>query len=248
MGAPSTQILSAWIKETLIEREWVPLRAIALAAAVAKLGRSDDEIVDFIDEKLQFIAENLRDDLAECAVDGRIEEFEIDNEVQPYIRRKGIRHQDLLDKLRSIDPFVFEEVCAKILTKLGADAYSTERTNDGGIDFIGIKMKVVPSALPMPHSSHGVVIGQAKRYKDGANISETRLREFVGSGLLRRHELASQYGLSPLAPTLYAFWTTSDLDPNARRFARRIGLWYMDGATLASYAEELGLRGYVMSL
>lgn len=248
MSLPATQTIAAWITESLVDREWVALRAIALTVTGERLERSDDGIADYIDEHLEFIAENLRDDLAECAVDGRLEEFEIDSDKSPYIRRKIARQQDLLDKLRTIDPFVFEQVCARILSALGAESFVTPNTNDGGIDFIATKLKVVPSVLPMPHSCHGIVVGQAKRHKSGNNVGEVKLREFVGAALLRRHILGIEAALSPLAPTIFAFWTTADLDPNARRFARSIGLWYMDGVTLASYTEELGLRDYVMGL
>jgi hypothetical protein len=52
----------------------------------------------------------------------------------------------------------------------------------------------------------------------------------------------------PLMPTLFAFWTTSDLDPNAKKYARSVGLWYMDGPTLSAYAQELGLEEYINNL
>jgi len=181
-------------------------------------------------------------------VDGRVAEFEIDSEQLPYIRRTGSRQQDLLDKMRNIDPFLFEDVCAKVLAKLGAESRTTVKTNDGGVDFVATKLKFLPSTLPLPQSCHASVIGQAKRYKLGANIGEVKIREFVGAALLRRHTMGLESNLSPLAPTLFAFWTTSDLEPNARRFARSVGVWYMDGATLASYCEFLGLRQFIMDI
>ena len=248
MSLPPTQVIAAWVKESLIDTEWVRLRAVALSVTVLRTKRSEDEAADYIDEKLSYLAENLRDDFAECASDGRILEFEIDSDSDPYIRRRTASKQDLLNKLRGIDPFVFEDVCARILSALGADAHVTARTNDGGIDFTATKLKIVPSLLPLPQTCHGIVIGQAKRYREGSNISEVRLREFVGAALLRRHVLASSLSLSPLAPTIYAFWTTSDFDANGRRFARNVGVWYMDGPTLASYVDDLGLKPYIMSL
>jgi hypothetical protein len=57
-----------------------------------------------------------------------------------------------------------------------------------------------------------------------------------------------QEKLGPLTPVVFAFWTTSDFDPNAKRFARDVGLWYMDGLTLASYVSGLGLENYLISL
>lgn len=248
MSVPSTQIIAVWVKEALTLDKWVPLGEISGHVLRNKWGRGESEISDLLEDKLKFIAEHLRDDLSECYMDGRVQEFEIDNEDPPYVRRTSARHLDLLQKLRRIDPYIFEEVCARILSALGARSFSTQKTNDGGVDFVATELKIVPSILPMPRSCHGIVVGQAKRFKEGAAISETRLREFVGAALLERYSLGTRSSLGPLTPALFAFWTTSDLDRNARIFARSMGLWYMDGVTLSAYAEELGLRAYVMDL
>jgi hypothetical protein len=47
---------------------------------------------------------------------------------------------------------------------------------------------------------------------------------------------------------LYAFWTTSDFEPNAKKYGRELGLWYMDGMTLATYVTDLGMKDFVMAL
>ena len=60
--------------------------------------------------------------------------------------------------------------------------------------------------------------------------------------------MASEHSIAPLTPTLFAFWTTSDLETNAKKYARNIGLWYMDGSTLVAYIEELGLVEYIEQL
>ena len=248
MANPSTQIIATWIQEYLVQETWVPLRETTVEVLSVKWGRSQDIISEFLEEKLEHVAEHLRNDLADCATDGRVREYEIDNESPPYIRRIALRDKDLIDKLRVINPFTFEEVCSKILSALGAESGVTQRTHDGGVDFFATKLKVVPTTLPMPISCHGTVVGQAKRYQAGSLISETRLREFVGASLLERHKLSSNAALGPLVPTIYAFWTTADLDQNAKVFARNVGLWYMDGPTLAAYVTQLGLREYVMNL
>ena len=248
MATPSTQIISLLIKDSLILDQWVSLRDLAIETLKRKWEKDEFDILEFLQDKLSYIAEHLRDDLASCIEDGRVREFEIDDESPPYVRRTVERDQKLIAKLRRIDPFSFEDICAKILSALGADSSVTQRTNDGGIDFFATKLKVVPAALPMPISCHGLVIGQAKRYQEGAAISETRLREFVGASVLHRHGLSARLNLGPLVPTLYAFWTTSDLDPNARAFAKSVGVWYMDGQTLAAYVIHLNLREIVMAL
>ncbi len=248
MSTPSTQIIAIWIQEALDDEGWLPLRDIAVRVLELKWKRSLSEIEDYLEDKLEYVAEQLRNELADRLIDGKVQDFEIDDEAPPYLRRTLPISTSLLTKLRAIDPFEFEVVCSKILAKLGATAEVTQRTNDGGIDFIGTSLKIVHTTLPMPASCSAIVIGQAKRYKEGSAISETKLREFVGAAVLQRHRLSSRSAISPLMPTLFAFWTTSDLEPNAKKFARSVGLWYMDGVTLAAYARELGLTDEISSL
>lgn len=74
------------------------------------------------------------------------------------------------------------------------------------------------------------------------------VREFVGGGVWHRHKIRLDSGTSPLAPVILAFWTTSNFEPNAKRYAREMGIWYMDGHTLASYIIKLNLADFVFSL
>ena len=248
MGVPSTQIIALWVQEELEDSGWSPLRTVAIAALRRRWTKPEQTIEDLIDEHLEHVAEVLRNELADRSIDGKVADIEIDEETPPYIRRIFPRRPTILDKLRRIDPFEFERVCAQILQTLGADAATTQRTVDGGIDFTATKLKIIHAKLPMPASCHGVVIGQAKRYREGSAISETKLREFVGASVLKRHRMSAEAAIAPLMPTLYAFWTTSDLEPNAKKYARAVGLWYMDGVTLSAYTEELGLTSYIESL
>jgi restriction endonuclease Mrr len=135
-----------------------------------------------------------------------------------------------------------------VLEKLGAQSQVTKQTNDGGVDFIGVDLKLVPKKFNVPAACRAAVIGQAKRYKDGNAINEVRLRGFVGAALLRRHVLHQEGNIGPLTPVLCAFWTTSYFDFNAKKYARAAGLWYMDGRTLADYVHGLSLRGFVMTM
>lgn len=249
MSTPSSQVIAGWVKDVLEDGEWRPLDAVC-AAAITKnwKGRSQDDVLDFVEQNLPYVANHLRDEASECKIDGTVPEFEIDNEPRPYIRLLAKEISPILRKLRSIDPFELEKVCADVLTKLGAEAKETQRTNDGGVDFVGLYLKIVPSMLPVPVACTACVIGQTKRYKDGNLISESRLREFVGAATLRRHELQREGKCGPLAPTLLAFWTTSNFEPNAKRYARAIGLWYMDGRALANYVERLEMAREVMAM
>ncbi len=249
MGSPSSQILAVWVQEELASTTWVLLREVLFSSLKKRLdARSDEDLWDVAEGNLGFVAEHLRNCVADWVVDGSVPRFEIDNDPSPYIRLVGAVPSEIVSKLRRIDPYEFESVCANVLTALGATSRTTQRTKDGGIDFLGVNLKVVPTALSVPAGSKTAVIGQAKRYKDGNVISETQLREFIGAAILARHKLLRDGIIGPLSPMIFAFWTTSDFDQNARQFARESGLWYMDGVTLAGYITALGLKESVMAL
>jgi hypothetical protein len=248
MGVPSTQIISVWIKDSAFNTEWMPLEEVAFSVLRARLPRlSDEEISEIIEDKLPYIAETLRTDLAENKADGVPERFAIDNEASPYFKAFPA-DTALLEKLRRIDPFAVEILCAQILSKLGGVARATERTADGGVDFIATDLDIMPSGFGIPAVCRAIVIGQTKRYKATNVIKETSLREFVGAGVWKRHKLRLDSGISPLAPVILAYWTTSNFEPNAKRYAREMGIWYMDGHTLAAYIDKLDLCEFVFGL
>lgn len=249
MGIPSSQVCAAWIKAELTETDWVPLNDICVRAVRLRIQTwTDSQVYEYVEQNLPHVAEHLRDEVAEWGVDGKVPTFEIDNEQSPYVRLCPSAARPLLTKLRMIDPYALEGVCADVLRKLGADAQATQQTNDGGIDFEAVGLKIVQGSLGMPNACKAAVVGQAKRYREANPIRECQLREFVGAATLRRHELQRNAVIGPLTPVLFAFWTTSDFDPNAKRFARASGLWYMDGDTLANYIDNLGLGAPVLAL
>lgn len=246
MATPSSQIVAAWVKKEITAPAWIALETICFSAVRKNWPTpSDDEILDFVEANIYYVSEYLRDDIAECVVDGRTSYFEIDNEPRPYIRACSFVASDIAEKLHRVDPFVFEHICAAILDKLGAQAQTTQRTNDGGVDFWATNFSMLPTEFGMPTACKAAIIGQAKRYRDP--ITEVRLREFVGAATLYRHVLR-QGKVGPLTPVLWAFWTTADFDANAKKYARSAGLWYMDGMTLASYLDSLGLRDFTLKL
>jgi hypothetical protein len=249
MGKPTTQIAAAWTREQISDHEWRELDDVVYAALRTHwLGQSEDDLWEFVEDQIEYIAGLLRQHLASDVLDGVAPSFEIDSEPTPYVRAVARPPSELLSKLRNIDPFVFEEVCADVLKKLGADSYVTQKTNDGGIDFLGTNLSIVPAAFSIPQNCRATVIGQAKRYKETNTIPETKLREFVGAATLRAHKLRLEGKIGPLSPVIMAFWTTSDFDQAARDFGRAIGIWYMGGVTLSTYIEKLGLTDVVMAL
>ena len=78
---------------------------------------------------------------------------------------------DLLEKLKSLDPFYFEKVVLVLLKKMGYGEFvETPRTGDGGIDGI---INQDPLGLEK-------IYIQAKRYNDN-KIREKDIRNFIGA-------------------------------------------------------------------
>lgn len=249
MTTPSSQVAAIWVQQVLDSTSWQLLREVLFNAVKQNCAPwSDDAAWEYVEGNLCYVAEHLRDTAAECRIDGTAPIIEIDSDPNPYVRLSAPLPSDVISKLRNIDPYQLEDVCAAILNALGARSHVTQRTNDGGVDFVAYNFKTVPRALTVPSACMATVIGQAKRYREGNTISETKLREFIGAATLKRHELTTESKIAPLAPVLFAFWTTSDFDQNAKQYARKLGVWHMDGITLGNYVVELGLKAKIMSL
>lgn len=166
MPTPSSQLLSVWIKDGLDNENFLLLEEVAFVILRQRLPKySDDGIWELIEANLSSIANNLRNEAAECSMDGVPPRFEIDDEQSPYIKAFPVDNV-LLAKLRRIDPYVVEDLCAKILEKLGATARVTSRSGDGGVDFIASNLDIVPAGYGIPAVCRATVIGQTKRYKE----------------------------------------------------------------------------------
>lgn len=102
---------------------------------------------------------------------------------------------ELLDKLKSIDPFYFEKVILKLLKKMGyGDFIETSKTGDGGIDGIINEDKLGLDKIYI----------QAKRY-DSNKVREKDIRNFIGA-------MSGD-------TTKGVFVTTSEFDPGATKKA-----------------------------
>ncbi len=250
MAVPSSQIIASWLKESLVSVEWVRLDDACRRILTLRLKDSTETfIADLVESNVSYVAEHLRDEAAAADLDGAPTCFEIDEEeTPPYVRLSDQSIRPLLKKLRKVDPFDFERICAKILAQLGAQADVTKRTNDDGVDFFAVDFDFVPDGIQTPQACRAAVIGQAKRYKDGNNVREIDVRAFVGGAVKVKNDLALDRKILPLSPVVFAFWTTSDFDSNAKQYARSLGLWYLGGLSLAKYIQALDLEAFVDEL
>ena len=230
MAHPPSQKIAEWAIESLSNENWIPLSEICHSALRNKLtSYSEDEISDLVESELQHIAEILRNNIANSQENGEITLYEIDNEQSPYIKKLEEFYPELLKRLCVIEPCKFEELCVKVLEVLGCEISERIGGNqDDGIDFYGFNLPL-QSNLSMPKNASTFIIGQAKRYKRSHTISETEIRKFVGGALKKINDFRKSGLVSPLTPIVFAFWTSSDFDQPAKKYAQNMGIWLLNG-------------------
>jgi len=246
MSDPKPGHIAQWIveDERIVQEEFQPLENII--SGVIK-----DRIPSFSLEKCAEIAETNVADVYDILTlkkeeyaDQGIEpvfEVHVDGEEKHY---KKIRSsaKSLLESLKLLDCTDFEHFCACLLKRIGSDARTVGRTGDQEIDFwaknvpIGhIKERAEASSINL------FVFGQAKRYSKGKLVAEKDVRSFIGGAIKKGSDYmreCSKAGI--LSPIIYAFWTTSDFEPSARKYCADIGIRYLNGLALSQLATRAG--------
>lgn len=126
---------------------------------------------------------------------------------------------ELLDKLKEIDPYYFEKVVLQLLNKMGyGDFIETAKSGDGGIDGIINEDKLGLSKIYI----------QAKRYSDN-KVREKDIRNFIGA-------MSGDTSKG-------VFVTTSSFDQSAMNKAREAhhSIILIDGKRLVSLMHEYGV-------
>lgn len=132
---------------------------------------------------------------------------------------------ELLEKLKTVDPYSFEKIILILLKKMGyGDFIETSKSRDGGIDGI-----INEDQLGLEK-----IYIQAKRYAEN-KVRETDIRNFIGamSGDTRK-------GI---------FVTTSDFDNNAQKKAREAhhSIVLVNGAKLVELMHKYNIGVQVKS-
>jgi len=80
--------------------------------------------------------------------------------------------QELLEKLRNVDPYFFEEVVGELLSTMGYGRFEpTPGSGDEGVDGIVYQDKLGLEKI----------FFQAKRYSEGNSVTARDVRDFVGT-------------------------------------------------------------------
>ena len=246
MADLSADTLAFWLAQDATNTNYRPLFDVKTDLLAARLPeRSAEQRADLAERLLLKISDSLGQIARDSIDDGVEPSFELSSEESTlYFKVLKTDALSFRDKLLKLTPAGFEDFCASLLKKLGGDARVIGKTGDGGIDFVARNISLSGSPGPATIGAQTLVLGQAKRYARDNLVVETDLRGFVGSAMKRSHdpEDVATYRRAILAPLSLAFWTTSDFQPSAKRYAKIVGLWYLNGTGLAQLALRLGVK------
>lgn len=246
MAEISPDTVALWIAQDAVTLSFRPLLDVAIEVLLVRMpGKSPEESADLAEKFLPRISDSLRRVALESIEDGVEPGFELSmEETTHYFRSQATIAQSLRDQLLMLSPSQFEDFCSRLLQRLGGDSRVVGKSGDGGVDFVARDISVIGQPGPSSIGARTLVVGQAKRYGRENPITETDLRGFVGAAIKRCSDPgdAATYRRAILAPLSLAFWTTSDFQPSAKRYARAVGLWYLNGTGLAQLAIRLGVE------
>lgn len=244
MAAPSAEIVAEWLLEEASNREFKPIQEVLQTTLLFRMkGNSVDENADLTERITLSVIKELENRAAIDRSDGITSAFEISSEgTTAYFRLLDAPEQPMLLKLKALSPNEFEKFCSDILKQLGATSFTIGGPNDLGVDFTAINLQLGEKVRPAPRTSQAIVIGQAKRYAD-QNITECDMREFIGGAILQAENirLVNVFDAGLLSPVSFAYWTTSDFHHLAKKYARKMGIWYLNGIGLAQLAMRVGV-------
>jgi restriction endonuclease Mrr len=244
MANLSSQIIAQWAIESLESEDWILLPELCVDGIKRQNKFSESDIEESVERELNYIADILRNKAANAKENGEIVVYEIDDEEPPYIKKLGETYSNLLNTIQEMESGKFECLCADVLKLLGwQESGCIGGTQDDGVDFYAFDFPDTQLLnLPMPSSCKVLVIGQAKRYKKGNDVSETEIRKFVGGALKKLNDFRKSGKVGTLTPVIFAFWTSSDFQDSAKEYAKAMGIWFMNGRTLVEYLNKLGLN------
>lgn len=245
MSLPTYKVAAIWLKNDICNTEFLPLKEVLAQSLKSFLHeKSPEEILEVTETLFVRVTREMKNNVADDLSDGVQSRVVIEgDDNDAYIKISELAELSLLTQLRALTPQQFEGVCVQILNKLGATSERVELKEDRGVDFIGYDLKMGIDGGPAPESSRVFIVGQAKCYKQKNLVKESEIKQFVGAALHKTLELKKTMSgkLGGLTPIAYAFWITSDFHPDAKKYAKELGIWYLNGIGLAQLAQRIGL-------
>ena len=189
-GDPLLDNRIAWGKSYLKKGEFVhyPERGMVQATTKGiKAGNNKIELKDVASDLLNFYTEEASKNIKNIEVDSTPQDL-IDS---GFSAIESQVKNDLLEKLKNIDPYYFEKVILILLNRMGyGDYVETSKSNDGGIDGIINQDKLGLEKIYI----------QAKRYNEN-KVREKDIRNFIGamSGDTSKGVFVTTSSFDPLA-------------------------------------------------
>ncbi|MGA2087192.1 MAG: restriction endonuclease [Terracidiphilus sp.] len=243
MPDPSPDTVAFWVSRDITNESFRTLLDITTIVLVSRLvGKSAEECADLAEKVLPKLVSALESIRAESLEDGVEPSFELSVEQNAlYIKAVSSDASRFLNRLHALTWQEFEQFCGRILGAMGGKPTVTGKPGDGGIDFIA---KDLPLCSPAPKGARITIVGQAKKYGRDNLVIEQDIRSFIGGAVRRTSDPEDPHCFrrNILAPVSFAFWTTSDFQPSARKFARGLGLWYLNGIALSQLAIRLNVE------
>lgn len=245
MGKFNPEALALWIEQDCSQQNFQSVRKLlALSLRLRIPQYSDEKVAELAEELTASVGIALEKRKLDYGLEGVLSPFEVSVDSGDYYYKALPRPEmALLHRLRNCEPAGFEVFCKNILSRLKAEAVVDGGPHDGGVDFFAIGLSPGPTLDPVPPAAKAVVIGQSKRYAADNDVAEVELRSFIGGSLKKADELRRKYPdrFGILTPVLFAFWTTGDFTPSARKYGRDLGIWYLNGVGLSQLAVRIGL-------
>lgn len=202
--------------------------------------KSEEETWDYVEQYEEDVSRELFEKESRARECGMECSFDIDEEHGTYyIKYSCPSYKEVLDAICAISSEQFERLCSGMITRMGGTGKDTGGDDDGGIDFIGENLLLTGIPAPSHLPSSVYLLGQAKHYKDGNQVTLVEARAFIGSAVKRQDELIRS-GFKRLQPVIFAFWTSSDFHIAAYEYFRDLGVWALNGIQLSSLAKSLG--------
>jgi hypothetical protein len=246
MADPSPDIIAGWLVQDSSNSNYQPLRTAIESVLSMKLSEySPERISEIAEQAITGVISSLEIMIEENHEEGIASSYELSSEGKSsFFKILDTPERILLRSLRRVEPKIFENFCATILHALGCEAWSQGGPNDGCVDFYGFSLQFAKDVVFAPLRSKAMVIGQAKRYAEGNNITLNDVRQFLGGAIQqvneKRNEQPDKIGL--FTPVIFAYWTTSDFHWLAKEYLRKMGMWYLNGIGLAQLAIRVGVN------
>jgi restriction endonuclease Mrr len=240
MADLTADTVAHWVSRDITNESFRTLLDITTEVLVSHLiGKSAEECADLAEKVMPKMVSALENIRAESLEDGVEPNFELSIEQNAlYIKAVSSEALLFLARLNALTWQEFEQFCGRILGAMGGKPTVTGKPGDGGIDFIA---RDLPLCNPAPKGGRITIVGQAKKYGRDNLVIEQEIRSFVGGAVRRTSDPEDPHCFrrNILAPVSFAFWTTSDFQPSARKYARGLGLWYLNGIALSQLSIRL---------